>query len=59
MEMFAVPKEIAAEFFEAYKGVVSSGEYASMVDELVAGNFIAVEVRKKETGEGNTVEAFR
>ena len=44
MEMFMVSKDVAAEFFEAYKGVVSSGEYSSMIDELVSGRFIAVEV---------------
>lgn len=45
LQLFALDKPAAAEFVEVYKGVVAPGEFSAMVDELVAGPCIAVEVR--------------
>lgn len=58
MEMFTLDKQNAAEFFEAYKGVVSSGEYSSMVEQLTSGSCVALEV-KLRGAEGNAVEPLR
>lgn len=44
LQLFALDKPAAAEFLEVYKGVVAPGEFTAMVDELVAGPSIAVEV---------------
>ncbi|WIA11558.1 hypothetical protein OEZ85_011667 [Tetradesmus obliquus] len=57
LQLFALDKPAAAEFVEVYKGVVAPGEFSAMVDELVAGPCIAVEVADREGGEA--VEPFR
>ena len=54
MELFRLDRANAGEFFEVYKGVVP--EYNSMVDELISGDFIAIEI--SESG-GNPVSALR
>eukprot|EP00218_Dolichomastix_sp_CCMP3274_P014427 CAMPEP_0170143832 /NCGR_PEP_ID=MMETSP0033_2-20121228/13157_1 /TAXON_ID=195969 /ORGANISM="Dolichomastix tenuilepis, Strain CCMP3274" /LENGTH=347 /DNA_ID=CAMNT_0010380303 /DNA_START=20 /DNA_END=1063 /DNA_ORIENTATION=+ len=55
LEMFTLDRANTTEFYEVYKGVVP--EYVAMVEELMSGPFIALEVRDKD-GE-NPVEAFR
>lgn len=59
MEMFAVNRVNAEEFFEVYKGVVP--EYNAMVSELISGKCIAIEVTKGTAAKGteDVVEAFR
>jgi hypothetical protein len=47
LQLFALDKPSAAEFLEVYKGVVAPGEFTAMVDELVAGPCIAVEVSEQ------------
>mmetsp|Transcript_10092 Transcript_10092/g.11805 ORF Transcript_10092/g.11805 Transcript_10092/m.11805 type:complete len:344 (+) Transcript_10092:83-1114(+) len=42
LEMFVLPRPNAMEFYEVYKGVVA--EYSSMVEELISGSVIAIEV---------------
>jgi len=54
MELFRLDRANAGEFFEVYKGVFP--EYNSMVDELISGDFIAIEISDQE---GNPVEALR
>lgn len=44
LQLFSLDKPTAAEFLEVYKGVVAPGEFSGMVEELVAGPCMAVEV---------------
>lgn len=44
LQLFNLPKQVAAEVLEVYKGVVPPGEFSTMVDELASGPCIAVEV---------------
>lgn len=50
-------KVSAAEFLEVYKGVLAAGEFNAMVDELVSGPCIALEIADPDGA--NPVEAFR
>ena len=50
-------KVAAAEFLEVYKGVLVAGEFNSMVDEMVSGPCVAVEVADRDGA--SPVEAFR
>jgi nucleoside-diphosphate kinase len=55
LQLFALDRPAAAEFLEVYKGVVAPGEFSAMVDELVAGPCIAVEVKKQPVSSAMSV----
>eukprot|EP00803_Ostreobium_quekettii_P001962 evm.model.scf_1540.1 EVM.evm.TU.scf_1540.1 scf_1540:9235-12428(-) len=57
MEMLSLDQANAAEFYEVYRGVVNPAEYNGMVDELISGLFIVMEVADRDSLEA--VEPFR
>lgn len=56
-QMFVLDKPNASEFYEVYKGVLAPGEYAAVVDELISGPCIALEVADRDGADA--VEPFR
>lgn len=42
-----------------YKGVVASGEYSAMVEELTSGPFLAAEVAPRSAAPADAVDALR
>ena len=52
MEMFALDRPTAEEFFEVYKGVLP--EFVDMVEQMTSGPCIVMEIRQE-----NAVKAFR
>ena len=57
MQLFSLDKATSAEFYEVYKGVLPSGEFNAMVDELTSGPCLALEVADKDGAD--PVESFR
>lgn len=52
MEMVRINHKVAHEFFELYRDVLP--EYSQLVDEMVNGDIVVMEVRQE-----NAVESFR